>query len=249
MGDRRVIAPDVRIEDVDPLGFAWLCELASRRQQRDLPWLWIRHRGGRLTGSVPDAAATDPRLRAMDLTAAEAPAAILGWYDHPRVVLIDENMVDALGAELDAAAEPNLDQLALFGRCKELFWRSAAVTTAPSAPRAAAGWSTVRGVLGARDMVMAIVVMDAERVHLALRAEVGKGLVQRITTPALHSATGTELERAVAAIDAPGPAEVLLVTSRETVEDAFQADDLAGHLLDRVREDRGPQRGLEVFAA
>jgi len=42
MGDRRVIAPDVRIEDVDPLGFAWLCELASRRQQRDLPWLWIR---------------------------------------------------------------------------------------------------------------------------------------------------------------------------------------------------------------
>ncbi|GAC1576576.1 MAG: hypothetical protein NVS3B24_06530 [Candidatus Dormibacteria bacterium] len=244
-----MIAPEVRIEAVDPLGFAWLCELASRRQQRDQPFLWVRHRGGQLTGSLPESVAADPRLQSIDLTAEDAAANVLRWFDAQRVVLIDENLVDDLGAELDGVADAALDQLAFFGRCQELFWASPAVRTAPGRPAASRGWSRVRRALGSQDMAMAIVVMDGDRVHLALRAEVREGLVRRLTSPSIEPGIGTEVERAITSIDAPRPADVLVVATKRTVEEAFDADDLPAFLLDRLREESAHQRGLEVFAA
>jgi hypothetical protein len=244
-----VIAPEVRIEAVDPTGFAWLCELASGRQRREPHWLWVRHRAGRVTGSVPEAMASDPRIHEFDLASHGAAAAILEWCGHPRVVLIDEELVDVLGAELDAVADPALDQLALFARCKEVFWNSRAVRTAPAEPAAASGWVRVREALQVRDMVMAIVILDGDRLHLALRADVRDGLVRRLASPQLVSGTGTDLERAVAAIDTPDAADVLVVIDRAAVEDAFHAEDLPGRLLERVLEDPGRQRGLEAFAA
>lgn len=137
-----MIAPGVRVVDVEPDGFGVLCALLAGAQMSGHGELHLLHDAGHVlravhtqTGATSDyhEPIVDPPGRARELRA-------LTGVD--RVVIVDRSGLSALAPALAAAGPAEVDQPEMIRRSTAAFWSSPAVATDP-APPDTAGWEAL----------------------------------------------------------------------------------------------------------
>jgi len=244
-----MISPQVHVTNLDPDGFAWLCDLAAARQARDARWLWVRHDGTRVLATV-NAENAGPAVAALRLDDPDAATTLLHQADVKRVVLLDDRHRPALGEALDAAAAPDLTQWSYFRACQRAFWESPAVLTAPEPP--ADAWAPIAGCLARHgDLDLALLVYDGPALLLGLRASVREGAVVELTGAGQGpgAAPTVSPEELVQLMDRDRERELdaVLVATRGQIEACFEADNLPAAVLDLAGEGALFARGAELF--
>lgn len=142
-----MIAPDVRLVDLEPEGFALIGRLALSAQLAQPRTLSVLHDSGVPVTAHDSGGAEldtawllpfdDARARAADLLAAHAAE---------RVVLYDRSRVDELAATVVANSTPATTQLEAFWANSDAFWSSPAIAAAPPPP--ANPWRSLPARLG-----------------------------------------------------------------------------------------------------
>lgn len=133
-----MIAPGVRIVDVEPDGFGVLNALVSRYDRPTAGELHVLHDQGRVLRVVHTMEGPTSEHREPlgdDLQARAAELRLLTGVD--RVVLVDRDGLTALSHPLSACGQPDVDQPTAFRRSHDLFWSSKAVVTDPAPPTSA----------------------------------------------------------------------------------------------------------------
>jgi len=168
-----VIAPGIRMEDLDDGGFALLEEHVSRRDLGGGPELHVLHESGRVVSVLHTADGPLPGPHA-DVTAADAPR-LRAEHGVDRVVLLDADAFDA--TEDVALVGLDVPQPTLFATQVERFWSSPAVITDP-APVLARWPELAEALKRVGDGSVLLVVDDAIRLHGRLEG----GLLTSVTT-------------------------------------------------------------------
>jgi hypothetical protein len=115
-----VIDPAVRIEDVDPVGFARLNAALARRDAQTRSTLTVIHRAGVVNqASAPNVSDIDD------------PDALRAAHGVDEVVLLDQDGLDDLSARLADAARHAVDQAGLLAACRQIYLDHWAVTVVP----------------------------------------------------------------------------------------------------------------------
>lgn len=226
-----MIAPDVLVLDMEPDGFAWLCDLARQRQSKPSTWGWVVHRAGKVVTSSgmhlqPGSVLPDDLDR--------APAALLERSGLERVVMLDAGSTHELAQALDQVATPSATQFRLFAGSTAAFWGSPAVRTAPAPPTNP--WEAVEawlGALGHGRLVLAV-YDDAGDLRLSLVAEVNGGVVTKITSSegaGVPSVSRSSMPDLLAHLEMEAPVTAALACSSAQFESMMADADLPAAAL------------------
>lgn len=200
-----MIAPAIRIVDVDPEAFGLLNDLAVRLVHRGAHEVHIVHSAGRVMRAVDTRdGLLDPETIALTTDLAASARSLRAQLGADRVVLVDRAGLEALAPSLAAAGPGTVDQTAMLRESTARFWSSAAVTTDPERPRDR--WLPVVGALRELPSPASAVLIayDGERTAIALQATIEGGWVVEVSSMAEPP------ERDVAALQTVG-AEVALI--------------------------------------
>lgn len=241
-----MIAADVRMVDLDPSGFPWLCSLLARRDRAATPTLQVLHDAGRVLNVVHTVRGRvshhrepfgDPQSRAREL---------LVSTDAERVVLIDRSKLDNLWAEIEALARPEVSQPELLWASNDRFWSHPAVATAPAAPRSAYpwvhGWFTSLGP----DWWGLVGAWRGEELVLSLVFHVRDGLVRAVTSGDAFGWPRPPRRRAMNLVERAerlGPVPLAVLCDADAIEEASQAPGV-GPALERLMADAIYHRGI-----
>lgn len=133
-----MIAPGLRVVDVEPEGFGVLNQLISRHDRPASAELHVLHDRGRVLRVVHTLAGpTTEHREPLGADLARAAAELRRRTGVDRVVLVDRDELSALSPALSACGQPEVDQPTAFRRSHEVFWASDAVVTDPAPPSSA----------------------------------------------------------------------------------------------------------------
>ena len=228
-----MIAPGVRVVDVEPDGFGVVCSLSSVYDRPTRGELHVLHDRGRVLRVVhtlhgPSQAHREPL--GQDLPARAR--ALREEAEVDRVVLVDR---DALVAEADAFAAVGpgtLDQPTVLRRSNELFWSSAAVVTDPEPPCTGPSWERLEQHLrGLGDDYWGLLAgYDGERCAFTLLARFVGGRVVHLTSllPLLgiERPPAGEAGALVTAAEGLGPLPLVLIAPLDVLRAVTAAPDL-----------------------
>lgn len=227
-----MIAPGLRVVDVEPDGFGVLNSLVSRYDRPTSGELHVLHDGGRVLRVVHTLEGPTSKHREPlgdDLPARAAELRQLAAVD--RVVLVDRDGLAALSHPLSACGQAEVDQPTAFRRSHDVFWSSDAVVTDPAPPSSASWddlerhlqslgddyWGLLAGYDGARCAFTALGrFVGGQMVHLtSLQAVLGD------SRPAAEDAS-----QLVAAAEELGPVPFVLVAPLDVLRGVAIAPDL-----------------------
>jgi hypothetical protein len=232
-----VIAPQVRVVDVEPDGFGVLCKLVSRYDRVSRGELHVLHDRGTVLRAVHTVSGPTAEFRAPlgpDLAAAAQRLRADAGVD--RVVLVDRDRLVAQEAAFAAAGPSDIDQPTALRRSRELFWSSPAVVTDPAAP-SEDSWTSLAehlrrlgddywGVLAGYDDDTCAFTLVGRFVdgQLVLLTSL-RGVLGDDRPVAAH---GDELVRAAETL---GPVRLVLIASLELLRDLARSEDLPTALV------------------
>lgn len=233
-----MIAPDVRVVDVEPDGFGVLCALSATYDRPTRGELHVLHDAGRvlrvvhtLTGPLQDhrePLGDDLPARARSLREAAGV---------DRVVLVDRRGLVAEADGFAAAGPGGVDQPAALRRSNEVFWSSPAVVTDPAPPATAPSWERLEQHLRdlGDDYRALLAGYDGDRCSFTLVAHVVEGRIRHLTS--LNGVLGDERPPAsdvsplLAAAETLGPVPLVLIARNEVLRSIAAAPDLPAALV------------------
>lgn len=230
-----MIAPGIRVVDVEPSGFGELCALVSRYDRPSRGELHVLHDRGRVLRVVHT---QDGPSQHRDHLGADLPAAAQRLRTSTgvdRVVLVDRDGLLALSPVLAAAGPSDIDQPEMLRRSTSAFWASPAVVTDP-APPSVASWQRLAehlrrlgddywGLLAGYDgdtCVFTVVgrFVDGQLVLMtSLRSVLGD-----------DRPTAAKADQLVAAAEQHGPLPLVIVAPVDVLRDVAVAADLPSAL-------------------
>ena len=232
-----MIAPNVRIVDVEPNGFGVVCALASTYDRPSNGELHVLHQGGQVLRVVHTLTGPTQQHReplGPDLPARAAELRAATGVD--RVVLVEQSGLVAMADELAAVGPGTLDQPTVLRRSTALFWASPAVVTDPPPPATAASWDRLEHhlrSLGA-DYWALLAGYDGDRCAFTLLARFVGGRIVHLTSmvPLLGDERPDAAEAAalVTAAERLGPVPLALVASLDVLRGITAAADLPAAL-------------------
>ncbi len=243
-----MIAPDLRMVDLDPTGFPWLCGLLARRDRTPTPSLQVLHDGGRVLNVVHTVRGRQPGHREpFDDPHARA-AELLASTDVERVVLIDRSELDNLWAEIEAFARPEVTQPELLWASNDRFWSHPAVVTAPAAPRSPYPW--VHGWFSSLgpDWWGLVGAWRDEELVLSVVFHVRDGLVRTVTSGEAFGWPRLPRRRAMNLVERAerlGPVPLAVLCDADALEAALTEPEL-GAALERLVDGAIHHRGIEA---
>ena len=227
-----MIAPGLRVVDVEPDGFGVLNDLVSRYDRPAAAELHVLHDRGavlRVVHTLAGPVAEHDAHLGDDLTAAAAALRRRTGVD--RVVLVDRDGLSELSHPLAACGAPDVDQPTAFRRSHELFWASAAVVTDPEPP-SGTSWLALEDHLRALgdDYWALLAGYDGDRCAFTLLARFRTGQLTDLTSlqPLLGDArpAAPAVAELVAAAEEMGPLPLVLVAPLDVLRDVAVAPDL-----------------------
>lgn len=129
-----MIAPDVAIFDLEPVGFGLISSLAEARQRRGDRVVSVLHDAGRVVHVVCSRDGVLDTHREPFDDAQQRAAALLSATAADRVVLYDRTRLDGLAADLARIPHAGRGQIEVFWDNADCFWSSSAIATAPAPP-------------------------------------------------------------------------------------------------------------------
>ena len=231
-----MIAPGLRVIDVEPDGFGVLNALVSRYDRPRSGELHVLHDDGRVLRVVHTLEGPTSRYREPlgdDLPAKAAELRRLAAVD--RVVLVDRDGLSALSHLLSACGLPEVDQPTAFRRSHDVFWSSAAVVTDP-APPSSASWDELEGHLRSlgEDYWALLSGYDGERCAFTAVGRFVGGQMVHLTSlqPVLGDArpAAGEAAQLVGAAEQLGPVPLALVAPLDVLRAVAIAPDLPAAL-------------------
>jgi hypothetical protein len=231
-----VIAPGVRIVDVEPDGFGLLCSLVSTYERPSKGELHVLHENGTVQRAVHTISGPTPRHR--EPLGPDLPARARALYaeaDVDRVVLVDRAALVAQAAEFAAAGPGELDQPTALRRSTQLFWTSPAVVTHPAPPSSASWERLAEHLRGLGDDYWGLLAgYDGSSCALTALARFVDGRVVHLTSmlPLLgeRRPPAAEAHELVAAAESLGPVPFVLVADVDVLRSIGQATDLPAAL-------------------
>lgn len=175
-----MISPKVRMTDLDD-GFARLCGLVARRDQRVASVLTVLHDAGDVINVVHSGRGAVPEFREPITDPLRDAVAMRTATSVDRVVLIDRRGLDALSADVVALARSTPVQSELLIAAQERFWSHPSVVTVPEPPRSP--WPAVQRALAAMaDDWLLLVVWDGDAVCSSVLTHVVDGLIVDVSS-------------------------------------------------------------------
>lgn len=237
MGGEPVIHPHVEIVDVEPDGFAVVCELAGARHRSGRGELHVLHERGRVLRAVRTAGGPTsefngdlgPDLASRARTLREA-------AEVDRVVLVDRELLGAEAAALAAAASPEFDQPTAFRRSNAVFWASPAVVADPTPDLAYESWDALEERLrrlGA-DYQALVAGYAGDHCAFTLVARLVGGRVVHLTSlPGIDRPPRERAEELVRCAEQllSGPVLVVLVADLDVLREVISSNDLPAALV------------------
>jgi hypothetical protein len=202
-----VIAPGIRMEDLDEGGFALLEELVSRRDLGGGPELHVLHESGRVVSMLHTVHGPLPGPH-QDVAPADAPH-LRAAHGVDRVVLLDADAFDAV--EDPGLVALDVPQPTLFATQVERFWSSPAVIADPEPVRTS--WPSLARALEELGAGWVLLVVD-DAIRLQGRLEAG--LLTSVSTLR----------------DRPDDVVLDLRFTKAEVEELLGSPDVAGALLE-----------------
>jgi hypothetical protein len=225
-----MIAPDVVILDLEPVGFGVICALAEARQRRGERVVSVLHDAGRVVNVVCSRDGVLGAHREPFNDAQRRAATLLAATGADRVVLLDRSRVDDLAADLAGVSLTQRSQVDVFWDNADIFWSSAAIATAPAPP--ANPWRALPPLLRRAEGAWALLALyDSDDCVATLLARVDGGQISLITSldhldgatrPARHGAAAlaAQVERQL------GPVRLGLVCDVGRLAAALLEDDV-----------------------
>lgn len=232
-----MIAPDVRVVDVEPDGFGVLCTLAATYDRPTRGELHVLHDGGQVRRVVhtlngPLQEHHEPLGDNLPRRAAELRE--LAGVD--RVVLVERSGLVAQADAFAAAGPGSVDQPTALRRSNEVFWSSPAVVTDPAAPHTGPSWERLEQHL--RDLgsnYRALLAgYDGDRCSFTLLAHLVQGRVVHLTS--LRGLLGDQRPPAsdaaalVHAAETLGPVPLVLIANNQVLRDVAASPDIPAAL-------------------
>jgi hypothetical protein len=176
-----VIATDVVICDLEPVGFGVICALAEARQRRGERVVSVLHDAGRPVHAVCSRDGVLDAHREPFDNAQRRAAELLAATGADRVVLYDRTRTDELAAELSRIPFAERTQVEVFWDNADRFWSSPAIATAPTPP--ANPWRALPDVLRRADGAWALLaIYDGDECAATLLARIDAGRVTLLTS-------------------------------------------------------------------
>lgn len=179
-----MIAPAIRVVDVEPDGFGVLCSLVPSYKRPTRGELHVLHDGGQVlrvvhTLSGPTREHREPLGEDLSAAAQRLRAAA----DVDRVVLVDRDLLRSEACRLAEAGPSSIDQPTMMRRSQRLFWTSSAVVTVPEPP-SQASWERLAAHLRGLgdDYLMLIAGYDGDACAFTLLGRVVAGQVVLLTS-------------------------------------------------------------------
>lgn len=219
-----MIAPEIRIVDVEPDGFGIVCDLASSRHGAGNGELHVLHEAGEVLRAVHTISGPTAQHREPlgdDLP--EKARALRTETGVDRVVLVERSGLLAMADDLAATGPATIDQPTFFRRSNQLFWASPAVVTDPAPPASGPAWELLEEHLrGLGDDFWGLLAgYDGDVCAFTLLARFVGGRVVRLTSmSSLLGADRPPADRAaelVAAAEQCGPLPLVLLASLDVL--------------------------------
>jgi hypothetical protein len=226
-----VIAPGLRVVDVEPDGFGVLCALVPRHDRITRGELHLLHRDGNVVRAVHTVIGPTQEHREPlgdDLAAAARSLRERAGVD--RVVLVDRDRLVAQEAAFAAVGSSDIDQPTALRRSRQLFWASDAVVTDP-APPTEESWERLGEhlrVLG-EDYWGLLAGYDGDTCAFTLAGRFVGGQLALLTS--LRQVLGEDrpdaahADQLVQAAEQLGPVRFVLIAPSDVISDVARADD------------------------
>ncbi len=177
-----MIAPDIAIVGLEPLGFAHLCGVVSRRERARGSEVQVLHERGDVLrvvhsekGSINEfhESFDEPSRRATE---------ILQSSEVARVVMLDREGLGDLSARLVELAKASATQTELLWKSSEVFWSHPAIATAPDRPRSL--WNEISKRLSSLgdDFWVLLAAWRSDSLFLTLAAHLENGNITTLTS-------------------------------------------------------------------
>ena len=232
-----MIAPDIRVVDVEPDGFGVVCALASTYDRPTRGELHVLHDAGRVLRVVHTL--TGPTSEHREPLGDDLPARAAQLRERAgvdRVVLVERSGFLALAGDLAAVGPATLDQPTVFRRSNAVFWSSPAVVTDPAPPDTGPSWERLEAhlrSLGA-DYWGLLAGYDGDRCAFTLVGRFVSGRLVHLTslTPLLGEKRPAAADAAslVTAAERLGPVPLALVAPLDVLRGISSAADLPAAL-------------------
>ena len=205
-----MIAPDVKMVDLDPVGFGWVCSVITRRDRARRSGLTVLHESGHVVRVVHS---TDGDLDAWHepfANASERAHELLALAGVEEVTMLDRSGLDDLSAALVDAARRSPTQPEMLWACADAYRSHPAVALAPE--REPSPWPAIAAAarsLGPHAWVDLVAHDDSGDVVTRLTAELRDGVVVLLTStpPAMEPVVHVDIAQRdlEAALLAPDP--------------------------------------------
>lgn len=231
-----MIAPGLRVVDVEPDGFGVLNALVSRYDRPTAGELHVLHDRGRVLRVVhtlegPTSEHREPLGEDLPAKAAE----LRRQAGVDRVVLVDRDRLSDLSHPLSACGPPEVDQPTAFRRSHDVFWSSDAVVTAPAPPNRAS-WVELERHLSSvgNDYWGLLAGYDGDRCAFTAVARFVAGQMVHLTSlqPVLGDSRPGAADAAelVTAAERLGPVPLVLIAPLDLLRTVAVAPDLPAAL-------------------
>ncbi len=176
-----MIAPDVAIIDLEPVGFGLISSLAEARQRRGDRVVSLLHDAGRVVHVVCSRDGVLEAHREPFDDAQQRAAELLAATAADRVVLYDRTRLDGLAADLARIPHVERGQVEVFWDNADCFWSSAAIATAPAVP--SNPWRGLEPLLRRVEGAWALLALyDGDDCVATLIARVERGRISLLTS-------------------------------------------------------------------
>ena len=228
-----MIAPGIRIVDVEPDGFGVVCGLMSGRERETRGELHVLHDAGVVRRVVHTVTGPTPAFREPlgdDLPRRARELREQAGVD--RVVLVERAALVAQSHAFAAVGPSTVDQPTMMRRSNALFWSSPAVVTDPAPPAGGETWQQLHQHLrGLGDDYWGLLAgYDGDRCAFTLLARFVEGQVVHLTSllPLLGDRRPPvgDVAELVTAAERQGPLPLVLVATLEVLRAVATAPDL-----------------------
>jgi hypothetical protein len=246
-----MIHPDALIVDLEPEGFAKLCEVASHRLYAVPVEIQLLHRSGEVLNVLDTKEGVLDRFREPFQDPSARAQEVLEESGAERVILIDCDAIEDLcGAQVELARTVQT-QTELLWRANELFFKHPAVAVAPLPELSP--WPALSAAARNLDDYWAVLgTWEGDALFLSLIARVESGLVTHLTS-ADHFGVRpmrTDATKLIEAVEQRGPVDVALLCDFSQFERALTEEDPLRGLKALAEGEVIFQRGLdELFGA
>lgn len=180
-----MIAPHIRVVDVEPDGFGIVCSLAAAAGGSGSGELHVLHDRGRVlrvVHTISGASADFWQPLGPDLPSAAAQLRDRAGVD--RVILVDREQISSWGHALAQAGAPDVDQSTAFRRTRAVFWTCPGVVADPPPRRDTDSWDRLAEHLQSLgpDYWTLLAGYDGPRCAFTLLARLVEGQIVHLTS-------------------------------------------------------------------